>query len=509
MKLFKYFISILAMTGLLVSCNDEEVPDDMDSAIQKALALKENTYSIQKKGGEAQVYPFQQEYSSWYIGSSYMDGTKQAIHVELMDEDPEQMTMGWLSAELPQECANKLTTVDQEFCRKFKWSSAKVGTLRMGQDKMIDAHMGEGGNVKLNGGCQFWLKERTKTKGYSGQYQFLFVFVFENQTWDEKTETYLPGDEYIICGNAIVEELVAELSNFQLNYDGNWLAPGQSTTLTAFWTPGATFDWSNVKLDSQTCNYKSGEWFSWDASTQTLTAVKSADNEQVELTFSYAGTKMTDKITLYNGPGYTSFSGITPKDGSTDFLVAENDPQGWSSNDYVYFSVGSFTPKNGYYDTFNYHSIEIDPASDHYDKLYYNDYGPYVQFNHNIPEGDFNMILRSKADHSVKCTVPVKIVKHKVSSFQVKPESGATVGYSMGLELSVETTPEDAYWDWALVELDPSYEDNFRFQGFGGRDDHPKLFVRTSHDPAVMGTQVKFRLKYDHNKYCFIYVTMD
>ena len=509
MKLFKHLIAILAVAGLFVSCKDEETEDVIDSYIQKALALKENTYSIQKKDGDAQVFPFQQEYSSWYIGTSNMDGTQQTIHVELMDEDPEQMTMGWLVAELPQECANKLTTVDQEFCSKYKWSSAKVGTLRMGQNKMLDAHMGQGGNVKLNGRCQFWLKEKSGTKSYSGQYQFLLVFDFENQIWDEETESYLPGEEYTICVNAIVEELKADLSSFRMDYSSSWVAPNQSITLSAFWTPGATFDWSKVTLDSQTCNYKSGNWFSWDASTQKLTATKSADNEEVQLTFGYTGTDMTSSITLYNGPGYTSFSGITPQNGSTNLIVAENDPQGWSSNDYVYISVDTFTPKNGTYDTFNYHSIELDPASDYYDQLYYNDYGPYVQFNHAIPEGDFNMIFRSRADHSVKCTVPVKMVKHKVQSFQVKPESGATVGYSMGLELSVETTPADAYWDWALVELDPAYEDNFRFEGHGGRDDHPKLFVRTSHDPAVMGTQVMFRLKYDHKKYCFIYVTMD
>ena len=299
---------------------------------------------MQKTGGKAQVFTLPQEYSNWYVGTSYMDGTKSAIHVELMDEDPEQMTMGWMSAEFPPEVANKLTTVDQEFYGKYKWSSAKMGTMRLGKDKMLDAHMGQGGNVKLNGSSQFWLKEKKGTKAYSGQYQLLFVFVFENQTYDQETDTYVSdGEEYTICGNAIVEELVADLSYFSLNYESSWVAPGKSITLTANWTPGASFDWSKVKLDSQTCGGRSGEWFRWNASTQELTAIESAGNQQVSLSFSYAGTEMTNSISLYNGPGYSSFS-LSMKNSSADFILVENSPaDGWGS-DTVWLEADKWTP---------------------------------------------------------------------------------------------------------------------------------------------------------------------
>jgi hypothetical protein len=495
-----------------------DAEDPGEGPIEKAKKLKDNTYSIQKKGGDAHVYDLPQQYSSWYVGTSWMDGTKQCIHVECMDEDEEQRTMGWLNGEIPLEVANKLTTINQEFCSKYPWASAKLGTMRLGQDNMIDAHMGEGGNVKLDGSSQFYLKEKGGTKAYSGQYQFLVVLEFENQTWDQESESYLPGgEEYTLCINATLDQLVADLDYFRLDYPNNWIAPGESITLTASWTAGASFDWSKVTLDSQTRNYSSGDWFSWDASTQKLTAKTSADNQEVELTFGYKGTNMTDKITIYNGPGYTSFS-IVPRDGSSDYLVAENDPQGWSSNDYVYISVDSFTP-NDYY-SFNYHSIEIDPASDYYDKLYYNDYGPYVQFNHTIPAGEFNMILRSKADHSVKFTIPVKVVHHKATSFQItyKHSNGAfepwTSGgengicnYPMGMEVGVITDPEDAYWNWADVELAYDY-DGFTFSGYGGKEDHPKL-QRTKSNPGggtSYGTQIIFRLKWDNRKKSTIYV---
>ena len=485
-----------------------------DDPIKKAEALKDNTYSIQKTGGEAQVFDFQQEYSSWYVGTSYMDGTKQAIQVELMDEDTIQATMGWFNAEFPQDVANKLITIDQEFYNKYSWSHAKMGTMRLGRDKMLGANMGKGGNVKTNGSSQFWLKEKSKSKAYSGEYQLLFVFVFENQTWDEETQTYLPGEEYTICGNATITELVADLSSFRLECSRNWVAPGKSATLSAFWTPGATFDWSNVELAGQTCGGYSGDWFSWDASTQELYAKASADNEQVELTFTYADT-LTSKVSIYNGPGYTSFS-LSPKNGSADFILVENDPYGGWSFDDIDIKVDEWTPDGS---SFNGYGIEIDPATENYDYLYYNPYGLYVNFKKGIPEGDFNLIFRSVTDTTAKCTIPVKVVKHKAYSFQItyrhsngsfEPWSSGgengTCNYPNGMELGVITTPEDAYWDWAQVELEPGYDANFTYTGHGGKDDHARLAPKTSHDSQILGTQVIFRLKWDNRKRSTIYV---
>jgi hypothetical protein len=509
---------VVDQQGNLATATAEVLPRDAsdDKPIDMAVALKDNTYSVQKKGGQVQVYTFPQEYSSWYVGSSYMDGTQQAIHVELMDEDEKQMTQGWFNGEIPPEVANKLTNISQELYDKYPWMAAKLGSTRLGQDKMIDCHMGMGGNVKLDGSSQIWLKEKSGTKAYSGQYQLLFTFVFENQIWDQATETYLPGDEYILCGNATIKELKADLSSFSLNYECNWVAPGKSITLTAFWTPGASFDWSKVTLKSQTRNNYSGEWFSWDASTQKLTAVNSAENQQVELTFAYAGTDMTNKITLYNGPGYSSFS-LSPKEGSADFMLVENDPAyGWSS-DSIYIEADEWAPKDTY--SFNGYGIEIDPATENYNKLYYNPYGKYVDFKKGIPVGDFDLIFRSVTDHSAKYTIPVKVVEHKVISFQItyKHKNGVfepftsggengVCNYPMGMEVGVITNPEDAYWDWSHVELQPGYDTYFSFSGYGGRDDHPKLFLKSSTGSTQYGTQVIFRLKWDNRKKSEIYV---
>ena len=116
---------IVDQQGDLATATAEVLPLDAEqpggeTVIEQAEKLKDNTYSIQKKGGEVQVYDFPQQYSKWYVGTSWMDGTKQCIHVECMDEDKNQMTLGWLSGEIPLEVANKLTTINQELGR-FPW----------------------------------------------------------------------------------------------------------------------------------------------------------------------------------------------------------------------------------------------------------------------------------------------------------------------------------------------------------------------------------------------------
>jgi hypothetical protein len=248
----KFFIPILLFAaGVFVSCTDEENDNEtidaiVEGIIQKAQNLKDNTYVVQPVGAEEQTFTLSQEESQWYIGRSYEDRTKQAIKVYLMDEDTVLSTMGWGSFELPLETANQLTTIDQEFCNKFAWSYGKFGTFRTGKE--VTVHMGRGGNVKLDGRSHIWLKERTGTKGYSGQYQFLFAFVFEAMTWDSQTKTEVPDGEYIIYGNAIVEEYFPTLNYFSILPPTDWVKVGSSVTLDADWSDGADFDWSKVKL---------------------------------------------------------------------------------------------------------------------------------------------------------------------------------------------------------------------------------------------------------------------
>lgn len=497
----KFFIPLLVIAaGLFVSCNDENEDGITDAIIegiiQKAQNLKENTYVVQAIGAEEKTFPLSQEESQWYVGRSYIDRSQQAIKVNLMDEDPEQSTMGWGMFELPLETANQLTTINQEFCNKYAWSYGKFGTLRTGKEVIV--HMGKGGNVKLDGRSRIWLKEKTGTKGYSGQYQFLFAFVFEALVWDSQTQTEVPDGEYIIYGNAIIEEYFPELDWFSIEPPTDWVKVGSSLKLEADWTDGADFDWSKVKLTGQTLGYSSSDdvdegYFSWNAQTQTLTSVKSANNNTVYLKFAYEGTDMKTSCQIATGEGwdYTSFT-LSP-----EYLVMGS----WA---YLPVSVATYAPTNL---VWHNECLEIDPESDPDDNFYYSN-GYMGKYS---PEpGNYNIRLRVKSNHDVGCVIPIRVIEGETpSSFQILPEQGGTVGYSMGMELSVRTNPEDCYWNWADVELMPEYADNLTFVGNGGRDDHPKLQTKKSYDPAIMGVQVGFRLKYDHRKTCYIYVTLD
>lgn len=487
---------------------DAEDPPVVDNPINKAEALKENTYSIQKKGGEAKVYNLPPEYSQWYVGRSNMDKTKEAIKVEVMDEDPEQSTMGWGMFELPTEIANKLTTINQEFNQKYPWAGAKFGSFRLGKE--VNVHLGQGGNVKLDGSSQIWLKEKAVSKAYSGQYQLLFIFVIDNESWDSATQTYIPDDEYTVIGNAILEEYFPKLSWFRIESEKDWVKVGDSIKVDAEWDDGASFDWSKVKLVGQTKGHSSSNdedegYFSWDASSHTLTALKSSNDVNVYLKFRYEGTEMASSCQIATGPGwdYTSFSFNPAR------LVMDK-------YDVMYLNVEKYAPTNL---VWHWEAIEIDPETNPNGAFYY-DKNIHKLYNFSAKAGQtYNLRFRIKSNYSVGAPLEVYVVDEKPYSFEItylqngtyKPwENGSPDGicnYGMGLSLGVETNPEECYWNWADVELIPGYDNSFSFSGVGGRDDHPKLMLKTSHGGTNHGVQVGFRLKYDHSKTSYIYVT--
>ncbi len=499
MKL-RYLLPILTMSvGLFVSCNqadDETVDSIIEGLIKKAQDLKDNTYAVIPAGGEAQTFTLSQEESQWHIGLSNIDRTQKAIKVNLMDEDPELSTVGWGTFELPVDIDNQLTTIDQNFCRKYSWSSAKFSTMRTG--KQISLHMGSGGNIKLDGRSHIWLKHRN-TKSYSGQYQFLFAFAFDAEVWDSEANGYVPDGEYIIYGNAIVNEYFPTLDYFRVTNSTNWVQVGKSVAIDFDWTDGAEFDNTKVELVSQSKSYSfvdSDEgYFSWDAATRTLTAIKSSDNSTVFVKFAYEGTDLKTTYQIATGPGwdYTSFS-LEP----TRLVMNRFDA--------LPLSVSSYTPTNL---AWHWDALELEPTTDT-DADFYYDKDSHKLYNFDSKPGKtYNIRLRVRNNYSVSAPLEVYVVDQRPTSFRITPEDGGTVAYGMGLELSVTTTPEDCYWNWADVELIPRYDDDLIFTGNGGRDDHPKLRSTRSYDTPIMGVQVGFRLKYDHSKTSYIYVTLD
>lgn len=504
-------ISLLALgAGLFAafSCEpDEETsdPGKVGELLKKAEALHANQYSLQKKGGEAQVYSLTQEESQWYIGRSYMDRTTPALKVNLMEEDPELSTVAWGVFELPTETIGKTTTLDEEFARKYSWSSGKFGTFRSGKE--LFAHVGEGGNVVSSSRPQLKIVE---TKAYSGRYQFVFACVFVEEIYDPDTQTYSQGDEYELLVNAIVEPYTPTLENFNVLPEKDWVKVGGSVKVTVDWTDGAEFDVSKVTLVGAEIGYSSSKpvdngYFRWDASAQTLTSLKSSNNQDVYLTFRYGDTEMGTTCQIATGPGwdYTSFS-FNPSR-----LVMDK----W---DAMYLSVDKYAPTNLVWD---WDCLEVDPSTNP-DEAFWFDKSSHKLYNFSAkPNQTYNLRLQVKSNPNVGASLEVYVVEEKPYSFKItyqqngtyKPwENGSPDGicnYGMGLSLGVQTNPEDCYWNWTDVELIPGYDNTFSFSGVGGRDDHPKLMLKKSHDGTSYGVQVGFRLKYDHSKTSYIYVT--
>ena len=476
--------------------------------ISKAEGLKDNEYAVQKKGGQPETYTLTQEESQWYVGRSYSDKTKEALKVNLMEEDSELSTVAWAMFELPTEIIGKLTTIDEEFCRKYPWAMGKFGTFRTGKE--LAAHFGIGGNAVMGSKPQIWIREKSGTKGYSGLYEFLFICNFINEEYDSATQTVTQGDEYTIYAKAIVEPYFPTLSWFRIEPETDWVKVGDSVKVEADWDDGAEFDWSKVKLVGQEKGYSSssdidGGYFSWDASSHTLKALKTSDDVNVYLKFRYEGTDMATSCQIATGPGwdYTSFSFDPAR------LVMDK-------YDSMYLNVNKYAPSNL---VWHWEAIEIDPETNPNEAFYY-DKNLRKLYNFSAKaDQTYNLRFRIRSNHSVGASLEVYVVEEKPYSFEItyqqngsyKPWSNGSpdgiCNYGMGLSLGVETNPEDCYWNWADVELMPGYDNIFSFSGVGGRNDHPKLMLKTSHDGTYPGVQVGFRLKYDNNKTSYIYVT--
>lgn len=506
MKLNRILSFLVLAAGLLAfsGCGLEE--EEKEGLINEAQKLDKNTYSVKTSKG-TNVYPLSQSDSRWYVGRSNIDKSQTALKVQIMDEDPEKSTMGYGSFELPPEIAGKLTTLNAEFARKYPWASGKFFTMR--PEKEIAAHIGEGGNVKVGTPPQIWLKENG-TRAFAGEYEFLFAVSFINEEYNYETGETTQGDEFTICGRAIVNPYTPTLTWFSIQPEKDWVKVGSTIHVEGDWDDGATFDWSKVKLVGQELGHSSsnpsdGGYFQWNSSDQTLKALKSSGNANVYLTFRYEGTELGTTCQVATGPGweYTSFSFNPAR------LVMDK-------YDALSLTIEQYAPTNL---TWDWTCLEIDPSTDP-NGAFYIDKSSHKLYNFSGKVGQtYNLRLQVKSNPGVGAPLEVYVVEEKPNSFKITYEQNGTYkpwdngspngicNYGMGLPLGVETNPADCYWSWGDLELMPGYDDTFSFSGVGGRNDHPKLMLKKSHDGTHPGVQVGFRLKYDHSKTSYIYVT--
>ena len=429
------------------------------------------------------------------------------------DGNPVLTTNGWGQFVLPAACVGNLQTFTKTFFSQYPWAEVMFHNYDESWMTQSSSFVGvktgtssDGsvwGNMNLDGSSQFLIKEKTTVKSYEGQYDLFFALSFQNEEHDPDTGEDVPGAEYSIYGHAVIDHVVPELTDISLYTDKNFVKPNESTTLSVEHTDGAAFDWSKLQLTKQYRGNTEGTWFTFDAASHTLTCTADAGNTDLSLVFSYPGFNYNPTVYITAGAGwpFTSFT-LDPS-----YLVMG----GWA---YLPITAGTYSPMNQ--GSWTDSCLEIDPASDPNNNFYY--WSGYMGKNYPSP-GNYTIRLRIRSNHDVSCELPIRVVAEDTpDAFTITylhngeyindSKNHGVCNYGMGLSLGVITNPEDAYWNWSDVELDPDYANGFSFSGVGGRDDHPKL-MRTTSNPSgttSYGIQMKFRLKYDHRKTATIYI---
>ena len=390
---------------------EEDITDD---DLKKAKSKGENVYVIEDRDGKKEDFSYSQEWSDWRVNE---DGN---ISFQLENADENGSTLGGFWGTIPLSLVGTNTAITQEFLQQNPGFYVNFGhyistETSNGFDAYVMSKGGEvGGNIKTDGSSKFLIREvksqqsktRTGDPDYAGKYEFVYYLVFTNQTYNQETQQMEAGDDFIVYGNGILNKHVPTVNRYELSADKDWVKVGGTTkvTLDSYSEKEATWDWNDVELVGQSASYSGADkedlgFFTWDASTQTLTSVKSNDNKDVYLKFALKSKpEVTDYISVKTGEGW-KYTMITP---SQDTFT-------YTGYGYLSFSF-DWTPKASEDEKFDFNSIEIDPETN--PNGYFSIPMNYASqgwplYVDNAPKGEYNVRIRIKSNHDVNCTIKV------------------------------------------------------------------------------------------------------
>jgi hypothetical protein len=251
----------------------------------------------------------------------------------------------------------------------------------------------------------------TEEEAYTGDYELLFYLVFKNQTYNHETQQMEEGDDYEVYGRGTMKMHIPTITSFQLKTEDDWVKVGNSTKVqvTGYYEENATWDWSDVELVGQSASYSDADnedlgFFTWDASTQTLTSAKSNDNKVVYL-----------KFALKSKPNVNAYTSVKTGEGwnYTSFTVGPEEQEvspGYGCS----FYINDFAPRENEDEAFDATAIEIDPESDPDDNFRYYDYNnrysPRLDcYRSDAKPGVYNLRFRLRSDHSIGSTMKITI----------------------------------------------------------------------------------------------------
>ena len=276
----KYFAPALAALALLAigACNQEKENKDnnLGEGLEKAAALKDNTYVVQKVGDQAETRTLDQQWSSWErmpMTDPETDATTMCVALSLEDGDDEGMTLGGAYFVVPEDALGDPQTISEDFVWKHPAFSANVFTQKnqnasggYDESNWLNAKVGmyQGqtkGNMKFSR-SYFQVKPRiSKADPYTGLYQLIFYVEFTNTIYqfDETTlkEEEIEDGDYIIYGNALVEEYFPPVRSFTLSPHEFYLGyGGAGQVLEVTYQPAnAKWDWADLEIDSSTDSF--------------------------------------------------------------------------------------------------------------------------------------------------------------------------------------------------------------------------------------------------------------
>lgn len=384
--------------------------DTGDDDLNKADQL-DNAYVVKnKKTGETVTRTFAPKWSEY-------SANKESVSIMLEDADENGGTQGMVYGFIP------LTMVDVVAAltgAQFENTpGAKIGfELYAGENPIMGSFAkfsGEEpfGGIKPDGKSKILLRKPCTTKtslakgalgndeeAYSGDYEFLFYFVFTNEFSEN-------GEEYEVYGKGTMHAHVPTITYFDLDAEKDWVRVGESTkvTLEGYREEAATWDWDDVEIVGQASTYEDARkgvnngYFTWDANTKTLTSVKSNDNKDVYVAYALkSNPEVKCLITVATGEGW-KYTMIKPS-------VEEFTYTGYG---YLSFSF-DFAPKDSDNEQIDFNALEIDPETNpnNYFSLQKH-YGPqgWPIYVNNAPAGEYTVRIWLKSNHNVSCTIKV------------------------------------------------------------------------------------------------------
>lgn len=408
--------SKICAANIKVNKEDEGGIDDVD--LKKAEKLKENVYEVKnKRTGEIQTREYVSDWSEW-------NKDQDVISFTLEDADADGGTQGMVYGFIPLTMTDVVLALTTE-------QFANTAGMKFGFGLYVDGEVSGNfmtmtdmteGNIKPDGSSKIILRKVKSASSaakrvpgeedYTGEYELLYYIVFKDRSWNQETGEEEEGDEYEIYGRGTMKMHLPTITSFQAQTEKDWVKVGESTkvVLTQYYEESATWDWDDVQLSGQSADYSDARagvdegFFSWDASTQTLTSLKSNNNKTVWVCLS-----------LKSKPDVKHNVSVATGDGWKYTMIKANvDEITTNANSYPSFSF-DWAPKESDNEKLDYSAFELDPDCNpngyfQFPTSYANQGWP-IHVSYNTPAGEYTLVFRMKSDHNVNCTLKVIVTE--------------------------------------------------------------------------------------------------